>query len=102
MIDVLEKITQLRKQRGWTIYRLAEESELSQSALSNMFSRKNLPNLTSLNLICNAFGITLSEFFSETPENNENEILSIYRRLKASDKKTLTAFAKFLETGKNV
>lgn len=68
-MDILEKINKLRLERGWSVYKLAEESGLTQSTIANMFSRKTMPSISTLTQICNAFGISLSEFFSD----NKNE-----------------------------
>lgn len=51
--------------RGWTDYRLAKESNLSHSTVTNMFNRNNAPTLPTLEAVCKAFGITLAQFFSE-------------------------------------
>lgn len=64
MIDkILNKIDELRQERNWSVYKLACEAELSSSAIANMYSRKTYPSLPTLIGICNAFGITLGEFF---------------------------------------
>ena len=94
MVDVLERIKKLKEERGWSTYRLAEEASLTQSALTNMFSRKTLPNLTSLDLMCEAFGITLSEFFDDKKETaDEARLLSSFRELNSEDRNTLIAIA---------
>ena len=67
---VLEKIKKLQQERGWSTYKLAYESGLTQSTLSNMFARGTCPTVDTLEKICDAFGITLSEFF----ETNESKI----------------------------
>ena len=48
-MDATEKIKQLLKQRGWSAYRLAKESDLSDSTIAN----------------CKGFGITMSQFFAD-------------------------------------
>ena len=58
-----ERILQLLKERNWTEYRLAKESGLSQSTISNLFKRNTTPSIPTLEAICNGFGITLSQFF---------------------------------------
>ena len=65
MIDVLKKIEKLRIERNWSIYKLAEEAEITQSTIANMFYRKTLPSIKTLEAICGAFNMSLSEFFSE-------------------------------------
>lgn len=63
-MTVLERILQLRKQRNWTEYRLSEESEISQTTISSWFRKGVNPSISSLENICKAFGITMSEFFA--------------------------------------
>lgn len=64
-MDAQKRIKQLMAERGWTEYRLAIESGLSHSTVSNMFKRNNAPTLPTLEAVCTAFGITLAQFFSE-------------------------------------
>ena len=53
------------KEREWTEYRLSKECGLSESILANIFRRNTVPSITTLETICDAFGITLSQFFAE-------------------------------------
>lgn len=69
-MDAKKRIRELMEERGWTEYRLAQESGLSQSTISNMFNRNNAPTLPTLEAVCGAFGITLVQFFSEGDEAN--------------------------------
>ncbi len=64
-MNVTERIEQLMKQRDWTVYRLGKESGLSQSTLAHVFRRDSEPTISTLEVICKAFGITLSQFFAE-------------------------------------
>lgn len=76
-MDTLERLRQLQKQRGWTDYRLARESGLSDSTIINIYRRNALPSIPTLEAICRAFGLTLSQFFADgelvelTPELNQ-------------------------------
>ena len=63
MINVLERITALREERHWTEYQLAEQSGLTQSTISSWYRKGMLPTIPSLSKICDAFGITISQFF---------------------------------------
>ncbi|MDE7208122.1 MAG: helix-turn-helix domain-containing protein [Lachnospiraceae bacterium] len=65
MMDVLEKITALRLGRHWSEYQLAERSGLTQSTISSWYRKNLIPSIPSLERICDAFGITLSQFFLE-------------------------------------
>lgn len=64
MIDVLERITYYRNLKNWTEYQLAEHSGLTQSTISAWYRKNLCPTIPSLEKICNAFGITLSQFFA--------------------------------------
>ena len=76
-MDTHKKLRQLLDERGWTEYRLSKECGLSESTLANIFRRNTLPSISTLESICNGFGITLSQFFAEgdmvemTPETKE-------------------------------
>lgn len=92
--EIVEKIETLRKERGWTNYKLAEEAGLGQSVIFNMHTRGTLPSITTLYSICNAFGITMAEFFSENNyfenlSDTERELIIKYRSLNNKDKKIL-------------
>lgn len=60
-MDIIKHIKDLMDERGWTNYRLGKEAGLSQSTITNLFNRNNAPTIPTLR----AFGITLSQFFSE-------------------------------------
>ena len=62
-MDVIKKIKDLAEEQGWTEYRLVKESSIAASTISNIFHRNTLPNIITLESICNTFGITLSQFF---------------------------------------
>lgn len=64
MSDVLERITYFRMKRGWTEYQLAEEAGLTQSTISSWYRKNMIPSIPSLEKICTAFDITLSQFFA--------------------------------------
>lgn len=49
MFNAQNRIRQLMVERGWTIYRLAQESGLSQTTISNIFKRNNQPSLPTVN-----------------------------------------------------
>lgn len=65
MKNILETITKYRLERGWTEYQLAERSGLPQSTISSWYRKDMVPSVPSLEKICNAFGITLSQLFAE-------------------------------------
>ena len=64
-MDTHSKLRQLMSERGWTAYRLAKESGLSESTLANIFKRNTVPSISTLEAVCAAFGISLAQFFAE-------------------------------------
>lgn len=77
-MDTQKRIRELMAERGWTDYRLAKEANLSHSTVTNMFNRNNAPTLPTLEAVCQAFGITLAQFFAsdgETPLISEQQTL---------------------------
>ncbi len=65
MKDILAAITKYRQERGWSEYQLAERSGLPQSTISSWYRKNMVPTIPSLEKICTAFGITLSQLFAE-------------------------------------
>ena len=93
ILDVIRRIRDLMDERGWTEYRLAKNSSLSPSTIANIFRRNTVPGITTLESICGAFGISLSQFFAEgdfvplTPE--QAELLKKWSLLSQSRKDAL-------------
>ncbi len=63
-MDVLKHIDELMAQRGWNLNQLAKISNVPQSTLSGLYQRNNSPTIPTLEKLCEAFGITMSEFFA--------------------------------------
>ena len=63
--DILATITEYREARGWTEYQLAERSGLPQSTISSWYRKNMVPTIPSLEKICAACGIILSQLFAE-------------------------------------
>lgn len=64
-MNVLHRLIELQNQRGWSDYKIAKEAGLSPNTVSNIYRRNNTPSLTTLEALCKAFGITMSQFFAE-------------------------------------
>ena len=61
--DVLGRIDKLLAERGWSKNKLAKESKISQSTISSWYSRNQIPSVPTIESVCKALGITLTEFF---------------------------------------
>ncbi|MCD8149347.1 MAG: helix-turn-helix transcriptional regulator [Clostridiales bacterium] len=101
MIDILARISEYRIKRNWTEYQLAEESGLTQSTISTWYRKDMLPSLSSLEKICNAFGITMSQFFATDVNivsltDIQQDLLSEISYLSKEQQVTLLEFLKTL------
>lgn len=85
-MNVLDRITSLRESRNWSEYQLAEKSGLTQSTISSWYRKNMIPSITSLERICRAFDITLSEFFIESTDTAVALTPIHIELLKASEK----------------
>lgn len=98
-MNIPDRINELLKQRGWTAYRLAQEADIPQSTLSNIFNRPYEPTVSTLEIICKGFGITMSEFFAEDGEPmtltaEQRETLAHWSKLSIEQQKILLDFLK--------
>ncbi|MBQ7761189.1 MAG: helix-turn-helix transcriptional regulator [Clostridia bacterium] len=93
-MDINKKIVNLCNERGWSIYELSLQSGITQSSLNSMLHRGNPPKIENLQCICEAFGITLSQFFLEDEQleilsQREKELVSLFRRLPENKQQAL-------------
>lgn len=97
MKDILSEIARHRTARGWTEYQLAERSGLPQSTISSWYRKNMVPSISSLEKICAAFGITLSQLFCEGLEpvcltESQQRLLHSWSKLTENQQAALLAF----------
>nr|WP_235258533.1 helix-turn-helix transcriptional regulator [Fournierella massiliensis] len=88
--------SRLGQARGWTECQLAERSGLPQSTISSWYRKGMVPTLPSLEKICRAYGITLSQLLSEGEEpvsltENQRRLLALWARLGETQQAALLA-----------
>ena len=98
-MDILNRIKQLRDERGWSNYRLAKEAQISEGSLNNLFRLNNQQTIPTLEAICAGFGISLSQFFAEGNEavilnEEQGEMLAIWNTLNKEQKAALLELLK--------
>ena len=96
MKDILGAIAQHREVRGWSEYQLAERSGLPQSTISSWYRKNIVPTLPSLQRICDAFGITLSQLLAEDADavcltDNQKRLLERWDRLREDQQAVIFA-----------
>lgn len=72
-MTVQERILELMEKRGWTKYKLAQETGLYQTTVYDWFNDKGYtPDRKSIELICAAMNISIIEFYSGIDEGELN------------------------------
>lgn len=96
-MNVLERINELRNKRGWSVNELAKKSGLNQSTLSSLYQKNNNPSITTLESLCKAFGMTMSQFFAGESDcidltDQQRQLLDRWNTLTEEQKDTLLHF----------
>ena len=96
------RIKELCDVHGMTKYRLAQKTGISQTALSNMIAQKHAPTVSTLQKICDAFGISLAQFFvkNEARANLtdlQKEILDTWDELDEKEQEIMISFVRSLK-----
>lgn len=98
--DVINRIKYFLEYRHWSLYKLAKEADMPYASLSNIFNRKTVPSIPTLDRICKGFGMNLAMFFEydknpielEGLSETEQYIINSYRILSVKDKELLAAY----------
>lgn len=85
------RIMELCSKGGISRYQLSLRTGISQSALSDIIKQKNVPTLSTLEKICDAFGITMAQFFTSDGSipnlsEEQTELLRMWDSLKLEEK----------------
>ena len=93
-MDIIKTIETMRMSRGWSKYRLATEAGLTQSTYETMIKRGTPPKIETLQCICGAFGITLSQLFAQDEKTEvlteeERLLLSRFRKLSLAKRQAI-------------
>ena len=96
------RIAELCRKRGYTKYRLAQLTGITQTALGNMLNQKSMPTMANLEKICDAFEITIAQFFSDDENRldltkEQKEILEIWDGLDEKEREIFMTFIRSLK-----
>ena len=75
-MNIMERIDELCKKHNISKYRLSQITGISQSAFSKMARQQSTLSLETIKRICDAFGISVAQFFSnpgEYPDLSEQQ-----------------------------
>ena len=99
MISINKKILSLCDARNWSTYELALRADITHSTLNSALNRDSAPKIDTLQRICDAFGITLAQFFMENEQlevlsGDEKELITLYRNLPTEKRDALLSLLK--------
>ncbi|MCC8138247.1 MAG: helix-turn-helix transcriptional regulator [Clostridiales bacterium] len=100
-LQALNRIQELCEERGWSYYRLAKASGITYSTLNTMLHKQNLPSLTTLQKICDGFGISITDFFDPNRDvsgltDEQARCLSLFTSLPPQKQELALAYMKGL------
>ncbi len=72
-MTIMQKIEELNNERGWSLYELGKRTDISESTIYTWKRKNKCPSLPVLGKICNAYGITLYQFFNGIGDNSLTE-----------------------------
>lgn len=83
------------KARGWKIFDLGTMTDISAQSLYSLRKRKGLPSLATLCSICDALGVTLTEFFDVDSVRNADAV-AISLKVRTLPPKTVADLARLM------
>ena len=86
MDTILNTITAYREERNWSLYDLAAHAELKPSTISTWYNDNAIPTIPSLVKICDAFQITLSEFFAKAEGSKSTPVVLMPQQMQVIEK----------------
>lgn len=92
--EIYEKVDDLRRAKGWTIYELAKKAGVAPTTIYNWRDRSSSPTLSLLDAVCAAFGISVVEFLSDGDElaaltEEQKEVMRLWSTLTSAQKKSI-------------
>lgn len=98
-MDYVSRIKELLDAKGWTVNKLADEAGITHSTLYKMMNSDNVsPTLTTLEAICNALEISMSDFFDDSYRLSPEATLLItcYDRLDVRDQEIVAKLVQIM------
>ena len=99
---IATRVKELCVKHKVTKYRLSLLTGMSQTALGNIMNMKSMPTVLTLEKICDAFGITLAQFFAREGKRpdltqEQKEIIETWDMLGAEERRILLQFVRSLK-----
>ena len=86
MDNILNTITAYRKERKWSLYDLATHAGMKSITISTWYNNNATPTIPSFVKICDAFQITLPEFFAKAEGNDSAPVVLTPQQMQLIDR----------------
>lgn len=96
-----ERLRHYRTSKGFTIYRLSKETDISQNHISAIENDKRQPTIDTLERLISPLGITLAELFNQNTDisflnEKERQLVENYRSMPADNAELILTLSKKL------
>lgn len=101
-MDIAGRFRTLRTDKGFSIYRLSKQSDVSENYIHRIEKGENQPSFYILEKLLSCLGVTLSEFLNEDADAvyltaPERELIESFRRLPKEKADAILQLAKLME-----
>ena len=100
---IMNQIDYYRKKKGWSKYELTNQTSLSSGTIYEWYNNHSVPSLKNIQTLCEAFEISLSEFFSTTKEEEigayEDQLFKLCARMNEAQRQSLIVIAQTFVDG---
>lgn len=73
LMTIIQRIEELNQERSWSLYELSKRADLAESTVYTWKRTNKTPSMPVLTKICNAYGISLYQFFNGIGDNSITE-----------------------------
>lgn len=102
MIEIPNRFKNLRTEKGFSVYRLAKASDISENYIHKIEKGESQPSVYVLEKLLACLGVTLAEFLNESPDVMypsafERELVETVRVLPKEKADAVLHIAKLME-----
>lgn len=92
--QIYKRVDQMRLDRGWSIYRLAELAGLSENSIYSWRDKNTMPKLNLIESIAEAFGVSPIVLLINNEETRaigeeQRELIDLWNSLRKDQKKSM-------------